>query len=315
LATPLPVFGKGSLLDTVALKGHNRTVRPILGLLVGNNKKGMGPPSKHYFGYNLNVLDVPYGNANALHTHKTLEWFMSFSGDFEIRAGQEGHARLRLAKWDTILVPPFVKRSFKCVSDKEHQHFCEEMREDGPCGMIMVGLVAEAWVQWAKETVQQARANGVRCTDSGLLYDEGTSPPHQTQVAEKDCTQEFLESCVLRAEDGASVTHPYGDGDMRFEYVSVGGEGDGSRSEWVADGDRNYAIFILDGPPLQIKGSLSAAACHEDSLGVGEVAILPKQEDMFSLCSREGETTRTFMFVMSASMTEASYPTSVLDIL
>ena len=118
-APPLGVLGKGCLLDTLALGMHNRTCRSIMGLLVGNSKTNNRPSSRHYFGFNLNFNDVPLGNANALHSHKGLEWFMAYSGDFEIRAGNQGKSKVHLSKGDFILVPPDLNRSFVCIASKD----------------------------------------------------------------------------------------------------------------------------------------------------------------------------------------------------
>jgi len=178
-APPLGVFGQGALLDTVALQMHNRTSRSLMGLLVGSAKMSNSPASSHYFGFNLNFNDVPYGNANALHIHGTFEYFMAFSGDFEIRAGHNARSVVTLNKFDTCIVPAFVKRYFKCIATREQMHYCEEMKEysDGQCALILAGIVGPPSVQWSQETVSKARDKKVLCTNGGIMYDETLDEP------------------------------------------------------------------------------------------------------------------------------------------
>lgn len=309
-AEPLPLFGKGALLDTVALPGHNRASRTILGLLVGNSKPGFGPASKHYFGFNLNFNDVPIGNANALHIHKTFEYFMAFTGDFAIDAGNGGKSSARLGKFDLIIVPPHIKRSFRCIAAKEDLHYCKEMAEDkdGKCALILAGIVGEPWVQWSAETVEQARKNGVNCTDAGLLIEDGQPAPVQDYVEEEDCSQEELEACIYHAEDRPKVTRKYGDGDMTFEYVDIPAGG-----SWKGDPSRNYVAFLLTGPAVETRrGDHSLAA----TLGPGEVMVFPKEvEWTLARSGAENTDTPSLVFLISANISPASYPPGALSIL
>ncbi|EOD25329.1 hypothetical protein EMIHUDRAFT_237871 [Emiliania huxleyi CCMP1516] len=213
-APPLGVLGKGCLLDTLALGMHNRTCRSIMGLLVGNSKTNNRPSSRHYFGFNLNFNDVPLGNANALHSHKGLEWFMAYSGDFEIRAGNQGRSKVHLSKDDFILM------------------------NSNDCAMILCGTIGAPWVQWATDVVDAAREKGVLCTDMGILYDAGTAPPEQEEREVHDVSQAQLESFVHRAADKPCVSSPQGDGDLCFEHVvirAVAGEGIGGWEVLIAD--------------------------------------------------------------------------------
>jgi len=281
-----------------------------MGLLVGSSKASNKPASKHYFGFNINFNDVPYGNANALHIHRTFEYFMAFSGDFEIRAGHDARSSITLNKFDTVIVPAFFKRFFKCVATEQQMHRCEEMLQysDAGCALILAGIVGPPWVQWSEETISEARKNKVLCTNAGVLYDGDAEPPkEEPREEELDCSQEELEACVLRAADRPVVTKPYGDGDMRFEYVDVY---PGAEGAWKADSGRNYCAWLLEGPELAVQES-------NDEHGGGilramETLVMPKGQE-WQLRLPENSSGSTLIYLISGSMTDALHSQEVLD--
>lgn len=308
-ATPLEVQCKRppSLLDSAALPKHSRTCRSAMGLLVGNASVNNKPASRHYFGFNINYNDVPFGNANALHIHKTFEYFMAFSGDFEIRAGHDARSSVVLKKFDSIVVPAFYKRYFKCIATTEQMHYCEEMKEnsDGNCALILAGIVGPPWVQWSKETVAAARSQNILCTKAGVLYDaDEVPPPDELLEDELDCSQQALEACVLRAADRPVVTMPYGDGDMRFEYVDVQ---PGAAGRWKADSTRNYCVWLLEGTQLIVQH----AGTDSDTLMEMEMLVVPKGRD-WGLGLGEDVPESSLVYLISSSMSEDSYPEDVL---
>eukprot|EP00928_Gymnodinium_smaydae_P080721 TRINITY_DN64368_c0_g1_i1.p1 TRINITY_DN64368_c0_g1~~TRINITY_DN64368_c0_g1_i1.p1 ORF type:complete len:336 (+),score=42.50 TRINITY_DN64368_c0_g1_i1:95-1102(+) len=305
----LGVVGRGALLDTVALDGHNRTCRSVMGVLVGSAKTDNRPASSHYFGFNVNLNDVPIGNANALHIHKTMEYFLAYTGDFEIRAGNDAYASIRLKKFDMIVVPPFYKRFFKCIATTDQTHFCEEMKEhaNGECALILAGIAGQPWVQWSFETITKAKENNVVCTSLGLLYDEGSDPPHdEPRQEELDCTQEELEACVLRAADRPVVHYPFGDGDIRFEYVELLPE---VSNTWNADSQRNYCAWLLEGPQLKVR--CKDASNVDQLLLTLETLVIPKG-DAWSLSLGTDCKSSALVFLISSNMTEASFPSDVM---
>mmetsp|Transcript_86028 Transcript_86028/g.216557 ORF Transcript_86028/g.216557 Transcript_86028/m.216557 type:complete len:320 (-) Transcript_86028:387-1346(-) len=302
-APALAVLGKGCLLDTLSFPMHSRTCRSVMGLLVGNNMSSNRPASKQYFGFNLNFNDVPPGNANALHSHKALEWFFAYTGDFEVRAGVNGKSAVRLAKGDFILVPPHVDRYFKCVATSDQLHHCSEMESEcGACAMILTGTVGEPWVQWSTDVVAAARENGVVCTDAGILYDVGAAPPDQEWQAVHDVSQEQLEACVHRARDEPCVTVPYSNGDLRFERVEVSA---GAAAAWSPEEGRDYVVCHLAGTTLCLEGggALSKEVAGGPSLQAMEVLVVGRRARGWSLVLREGgDAAVAELFVISASL-------------
>lgn len=289
-------------MDTMAFPMHNRTCRSVMGRLVGNNKATNCPASKQYFGFNLNFNDVPLGNANALHSHKGLEWFLAYTGDFEIRAGQNGGARIRLAKGDLVLVPPDVDRYFKCAAETEQLHRCAEMESVGvDCAMILSGTAGPPWVQWATDVVEAARERGVLCTDAGILYDSDAQPPPAQEWREvRDVSQAELESFVRRAADLPCTTLPHGDGDLRFEYVEVG---PGAAGTWTPDLGRNYVVCHLRGPALHLQGCAACGALEVGAtLGAMEVLVAGAMEADWSLQAGHDEGAAALLFVLSSSI-------------
>lgn len=208
-----------------------------------------------------------------------------------------------------IIVPAFYKRYFKCIATKEQMHFCEEMKDysEGNCALILAGLVGPPWVQWSKEIVSQARENKVLCTNAGILYDEGATPPADQPLKEElDCSQEELDSLVFRAADRPVATQPYGDGDMRFEYVDVH---PGNAGGWNADRERNYCAWLLEGPELAVQA--------QDAERIGkalmrmEVLVVPKGQS-WGLSLPESAGSSALVFLISGSITEESYSPEVL---
>jgi len=313
-AQPLPVRGKGCLLDTVALPMHNRTCRSVMGLLVGNAKTSNRPASKNYFGFNVNFNDVPLENANALHIHKAFEYFMAFSGDFTIQAGDRGRSSVMLRKHDMVVVPAWVKRCFRCTAGREQMHHCAEMQEPGAgpnsglCALILAGVAGEAWVQWSPETVAEARRNGVRCSDRGVLIDEGAEATEEEPLAQElDCTQDELESYVYRAADRPRVAVPYGDGDVRFEYVDVQ---PGPEGAWKPESGRNYCVWCLEGPTLTLTSHDAKGA--GGNLHTMEVLIAPAGGE-WSLSLPKDADRSSLLYLVSSNMTSASFPAQVLE--
>jgi mannose-6-phosphate isomerase-like protein (cupin superfamily) len=71
-------------------------------------------------GFQLVIARCPPGNSPALHLHKdTTEIFVVLEGRFRISWGEHGQHSLELGRYDTILVPPNIIRTFTNTGDTE----------------------------------------------------------------------------------------------------------------------------------------------------------------------------------------------------
>merc|ERR1711879_136575 len=102
------------------------------------------------------------------------------------------------------------------------------------------------------------------------------------------------------------VSKPYGDGDMRFEYVEVR---PGDAGSWAADLDRNYCAWLLEGPGLSIQTPRPETCCS--TLTSMEVLVVPKGQDWGLHLGSEAEGS-ALVFLISANITESSYSCEVL---
>jgi putative intracellular protease/amidase/quercetin dioxygenase-like cupin family protein len=66
-------------------------------------------------GYHLNMVRCEPGKAAPLHNHLTTEVFIVLDGAWELFWGPQGARCLRLARWDTVSIPPGVSRGFRNV--------------------------------------------------------------------------------------------------------------------------------------------------------------------------------------------------------
>jgi len=252
----------GALLDNVALPCHQRTTRLVLGRIVGSVLEDNRPQSLNDFGFNLTVSDVPSANWNALHLHRAPEIFMAYKGEFEIQAGTGGHSKVRLQQGDFVVAPPKLLRSFKCASPPEALPHCEVLGQ--PAGQIATFLLGAPWVQWARKTIEQSKANGAECDDFGGL---GRGPaPVATATAgssatddivprsadqllhEMDCTQADLESITFRARDQPTVVVPWAQGELTFSYEELTPE----RPQVDLEGYQDTTMYLLSGDPVRV---------------------------------------------------------------
>lgn len=71
-------------------------------------------------GFQLVIARCPPGNSPALHLHRdTTEIFVVLEGTFRISWGEHGQNGLILGKYDTILVPPNIIRTFTNVGETD----------------------------------------------------------------------------------------------------------------------------------------------------------------------------------------------------
>merc|ERR1711879_575216 len=94
---------------------------------------------------------------------------------------------------------------------------------------------------------------------------------------------------------------------MRFEYVDVK---PGAAGAWKADRDRNYCAWLLEGPSVTVEGP--GAENVKDALMTMEVLVVPKGQD-WGLSLSEAALGSSLVYLISGSITEASYPQEILD--
>ena len=91
-----------------AIPGCERTTLRVLGQQPG------APLAAE--GFHMSIVCCEPGKSAPLHNHLTQEVFVALTGEWEIFWGPAGERSVRLARWDTISVPPGVSRGFRNVS-------------------------------------------------------------------------------------------------------------------------------------------------------------------------------------------------------
>lgn len=254
----------GCLLDNYALPCHERTSQLVMGKLVGTVREDNKPKSSKYFGYNLNFNDVPSGNWNALHLHKAAEIFMPMKGLFVIHAGNGGRNQVRLECGDFIVVPEAVKRSFCCDAEDNDMAWCEALGKKA--AKIFTVVPGAPWVQWAEETILQARKKGVKCDNFGklgsddgaeeLIKDDGDDVVPKSMddmLVELDCTAEEVASWVYRASGHhGPVKVPFEKDKLLFlEHVRLSQD----RRVHYFDGAEDVSLVMISGQYVLAGGS------------------------------------------------------------
>eukprot|EP00931_Biecheleriopsis_adriatica_P037245 TRINITY_DN21374_c0_g1_i3.p1 TRINITY_DN21374_c0_g1~~TRINITY_DN21374_c0_g1_i3.p1 ORF type:complete len:382 (-),score=80.94 TRINITY_DN21374_c0_g1_i3:69-1214(-) len=141
-----------ALLDSY-INGYQRTTTLFFGRIVSNPDDL--PAFQEPLGYNMTYNAMATGNGNALHRHNSVEIFVALDAPFEIAYGSHGEFKALLQPWDVVACPAEAIHSYKNVG------------QDG--GQILTFLCGKPAICWANGVVQQARANGAICDDSGIL--------------------------------------------------------------------------------------------------------------------------------------------------
>jgi mannose-6-phosphate isomerase-like protein (cupin superfamily) len=93
------------------IPGCERTTWRVIGTPGG--EPGSAPIAAEHF--HLNLVRCAPGHSAPLHNHLTQEVFLVLEGEWAVFWGPEGIREVRLARWDTISVPPGVSRGFRNV--------------------------------------------------------------------------------------------------------------------------------------------------------------------------------------------------------
>lgn len=104
-----------AFIDAV-VPGHERV---LMGAVGGSDYKRLTGQVQSAEHLNLDFVSAKPGNGAALHSHDTEETFICLTGTWEVTWGDEGEERIELDRFDGVLVPAGVMRSFRNVSDDE----------------------------------------------------------------------------------------------------------------------------------------------------------------------------------------------------
>lgn len=138
------------------IPGHEREIFNVIGRGVTEDAS-LKPAITDAQHFNLTLVQAGPGKGAALHSHLTVEVFMSLSGDWGIYWGDNGENEIVLGPWDTISVPPGVMRGFRNAGS-----------EDGYL-MAILGGTDPGKVAWAPSVLERARQTGLALDVQGNL--------------------------------------------------------------------------------------------------------------------------------------------------
>lgn len=166
-----------ALLDSY-IEGFQRTTTLFFGRIVSNPDDL--PAFAEPLGYSMTYNAMPTGNGNALHRHNSVEIFVALDAPFEIAYGSNGEFKALLQPWDIVACPAEAIHSYKNVG------------EDG--GQILTFLCGKPAICWASGVVEQARARGAICDDSGILL--AYSAPKRASLVSFDKSSDPLDEVL-----------------------------------------------------------------------------------------------------------------------
>jgi len=140
------------ILDTFLPTGK-RSTSLVYGRIVSNPFTKAKIPT--FPGYNQTVQEVPPGNGNGAHIHKSTEIFLFLDGTWEIGYGFDASEKEVLKGGDLIVVPAYECRTYTNIGTTP--------------GHILTILCGESWVQFDQKVVEEARKYGAICDDWGTL--------------------------------------------------------------------------------------------------------------------------------------------------
>jgi len=153
------------ILDTFLPTGK-RTTSLIYGRIVSNTFTKAKIPQ--FPGYNLTVQEVPSGNGNGAHIHKSTEIFIFLDSVWEIGYGFDAGETTILGAGDVLVVPAYECRTYKNIGESP--------------GHIMTILAGESWVQFDEKVVSEARKYGAICDDWGTLTHDIANKPIENNL-------------------------------------------------------------------------------------------------------------------------------------
>lgn len=152
---------KMAFLDT-RIPGHERDIYNVIGEGVTEDPS-LTPAITAVQDFNVTYVGAHPGKGAALHSHTTVEVFISMSGRWSVFWGDDGENEVILEPWDVVSVPTEVMRGFRNVGD-EHGYL-----------MAILGGTDAGRVAWAQRVLDQAEETGLSLDSDGNVLEAETA--------------------------------------------------------------------------------------------------------------------------------------------
>ena len=152
---------KMAFLDT-KIPGHERDIYNVIGGGVTEDAS-LKPAITAVQDFNVTYVGAGPGKGAALHSHTTVEVFISMSGRWSVFWGDDGENEVTLEPWDVVSVPTEVMRGFRNVGD-EHGYL-----------MAILGGTDAGRVAWAQRVLDQATETGLSLDVDGNVVEAATA--------------------------------------------------------------------------------------------------------------------------------------------
>ncbi len=148
---------KMAFVDT-KIPGHERDIFNVIGGGVTEDAS-LRPAITAVEGFNVTYVGADPGKGAALHSHTTVEVFISMSGRWAVFWGDDGENEVTLEPWDVVSVPTGVMRGFRNVGE-EHGYI-----------MAILGGTDAGRVAWAQRVLDQAAETGLSLDTEGNVVE------------------------------------------------------------------------------------------------------------------------------------------------
>ena len=148
---------KMAFLDT-KIPGHERDIYNVIGGGVTEDAS-LKPAITAVDRFNVTYVGAEPGKGAALHSHTTVEVFISMSGRWSVFWGDDGENEVILEPWDVVSVPTEVMRGFRNVGD-EHGYL-----------MAILGGTDAGRVAWAQSVLDEAADTGLSLDAEGNVVE------------------------------------------------------------------------------------------------------------------------------------------------
>ena len=152
---------KMAFLDT-RIPGHERDIYNVIGGGVTEDPS-LTPAITAVQDFNVTYVGAEPGKGAALHSHTTVEVFISMSGRWSVFWGDDGANEVILEPWDVVSVPTEVMRGFRNVGD-EHGYL-----------MAILGGTDAGRVAWAQRVLDEAAESGLSLDSDGNVVEEAAA--------------------------------------------------------------------------------------------------------------------------------------------